>query len=226
SNNQVIRWEMSNNKVSIHKGSGYSDHLPIYAFFKINKDQNQVIKQDDLNHNIKDISKLYEKEKLNFPIVLNNIVVLYKHENKAIIKQKNDRAIYIFKDAEDLELAFSYDLQINQIYDFYGLKEIKDFNIIKKKEKNNDYKKLFLDASKNDIFDFKFENEVISNLEGIYKKSYLYLNNSKKIKIFTKDKNILPKENSKIFINEAQLGSFKGNIQIILHKKSDFKELK
>ncbi|OCL86057.1 Endonuclease/Exonuclease/phosphatase family protein [Aliarcobacter thereius] len=226
SNNQVIRWEMSNNKVSIHKGSGYSDHLPIYAFFKINKDQNQVIKQDDLNHNIKDISKLYEKEKLNFPIVLNNIVVLYKHKNKAIIKQKNDRAIYIFKDAENLELSFSYDLQINQIYDFYGLKEIKDFNIIKKKEKNNDYKKLFLDASKNDIFDFKFENEVISNLEGIYKNSYLYLNNSKKIKIFTKDKNILPKENSKIFINEAQLGSFKGNIQIILHKQSDFKELK
>ena len=226
SNNQVIRWEMSNNKVSIHKGSGYSDHLPIYALFKINKNQEQVIKKDDLNHNIKDISSLYKKEKLIFPIVLNDIVVLYKHDDKAIIKQKNDRAIYIFKDAKNLELAFSYDLQINQIYDFYGLKEIKDFNILKKKEKINNYKSLFLDASENDIFDFKFENEVITKLEGVYKKSYLYLNDSKKIKIFAKDKNILPKENSKILINESHLGSFKGNMQIILHKKSDFKELK
>ena len=41
-----------------------------------------------------------------------------------------------------------------------------------------------------------------------------------------KDKNILPKDGSKIEILNAQLGSFRGNMQIIFHTKDDYKELK
>ena len=43
---------------------------------------------------------------------------------------------------------------------------------------------------------------------------------------FAKDKNILPKDGSKIEILNAQLGSFRGNMQIIFHTKDDYKELK
>ncbi|WP_266095979.1 hypothetical protein [Aliarcobacter cryaerophilus] len=44
--------------------------------------------------------------------------------------------------------------------------------------------------------------------------------------MFAKDKNILPKDGSKIEILNAQLGSFRGNMQIIFHTKDDYKELK
>ncbi|XQC05342.1 hypothetical protein ACOAJ8_10280 [Arcobacter cryaerophilus gv. pseudocryaerophilus] len=44
--------------------------------------------------------------------------------------------------------------------------------------------------------------------------------------MFAKDKNILPKDGSKIEILNAHLGSFRGNMQIIFHTKDDYKELK
>ena len=112
------------------------------------------------------------------------------------------------------------------MYDFYGLKEIKDFNILKENSSFKNYKDLFLDGSKIDIFDFKYENEVITNLKGFVTKGNLQINGGKTIKLFAKDKNILPKDGSKIEILNAQLGSFRGNMQIIFHTKDDYKELK
>ena len=54
----------------------------------------------------------------------------------------------------------------------------------------------------------------------------MQINGGKNIKLFAKDKNILPKDGSKIEILNAQLGSFRGNMQIIFHTKDDYKELK
>lgn len=225
SNNSINRWSLSRDKNPIHKGSGYSDHLPIFALFSVNIDQKSQLLNYDLMHNIKDIASLYKKEKLHFPIFLNSVTVLYKFENNAVIKERDGRAIFIFGGAKELKLGYTYNLQIDQIFDFYGLKEIKEFNIIKENKKNQNYQELFLDASKRDIFDFLYENEIVTNLKGIYKKGFLHINESEKIKLFAKDKNILPKENSNILIKTGHLGSFKGNLQIIIYKKDDYKEM-
>lgn len=225
-NNKINRWEMSTGvKNKIHKGVGFSDHLPIFAKFSITKENTNPIKNIILEQNEDSelISNLYKKEKLIKPEFINNAIVIYKDKNEAIIKQKNDRAIYIFQNAKDLKLGFSYKLQINDIFDFYGLKEIKDFHILKENEKNDDYKSLFLDASKINIFDFKYENEVITNLSGTIKKGKLYFDDKKNIKLFAKDKSILPKDGQNITIIEAQLASFRGNMQIIFHKTTDYK---
>lgn len=42
--------------------------------------------------------------------------------------------------------------------------------------KINNYKSLYLDARKIDIFDKKYQNEIITNLEGTYIKGKLYFN--------------------------------------------------
>ena len=226
-NNNINRWEMSGKKHDkIHKGSGFSDHLPIYANFSIKKEDTNILKKMQINNEIKEInsiSDLYKKEKLIEALVLNNAIVIYKDNEKAIIKRQNDRAIYIYQNAQDLELGYSYDLQINQIYDYYGLKEIKDFTVLNKKEKISDYKNLYLDANNINILDFKYENEIITNLKGEMKNSKLYLNNGKYIKIYSKNKKLLPKDGEKITILNAQLASYRGNMQIIIHKQSDFK---
>lgn len=225
--NDINRWKMSQNRdEKMHKGEGFSDHLPIFALFSTNNSNNSIKKLEKNIEKKSEISSLYKKEKLLFPIFLENIIVLYKNGDKAIIKQENNRAIYIFKGAKDLKEGFSYDIQVNQIYDFYGLKEIKDFNILKENSSFKNYKDLFLDGSKIDIFDFKYENEVITNLKGFVTKGNLQINGGKTIKLFAKDKNILPKDGSKIEILNAQLGSFRGNMQIIFHTTDDYKELK
>ena len=95
--------------------------------------------------------------------------------------------------------------------------------ILNELEKNNDYKFLYLDGNNIDLSDCKYENEIITNLRGIIKKSNLYLENGKMIKIYTNNKNILPKNTEKITIISGHLAIYRGNIQIILYSTSDFK---
>ena len=63
-------------------------------------------------------------------------------------------------------------------------------------------------------------------MKGFITKGNLQINGGKTIKLFAKDKNILPKDGSTIEILNAQLGSYRGNMQIIFHTKDDYKELK
>ena len=227
-NNSVKRWQISEGKFNrTHIGSGYSDHLPIYAKFSVDKNDTNILKALEEKNEIKEepttILDLYKKEKLIENIVLEKAVVIYKNEDKAIIKRANDRAIFIYKNAKDLKLGYSYNLQIHQIFDYYGLKEIKEFAILDEIEKVENYKSLFLDGSNIDIFDFKYENEIITNLKGIVKNSKLYLDNGKEIKIYSNKRNLLPKNGETITILNGHLASYRGNMQIILYSTSDFK---
>lgn len=224
----VNRWQMINSfGTKVHKGEGFSDHLPIFALFTVGKNiSNSTKNNQQIENQSVLISSLYKKEKLLKDEVIKDTIVLYKSDDKAIIKQKNDRAIYLFEGAKDLKIGYSYDLQISELYNFYGLKEIKKFNILKQNEENQNYKDLYLDGSKIDIFDFKYENEIITNLKGFVSKGNLQINGGKTVKLFAKDKNILPKDGITIEIINAQLGSFKGNMQIIFHNLNDYKEIK
>ena len=223
-NNIVKRWQMNENTLNTsHKGEGFSDHLPIYAKFSVDKNDTNVLKNQEENTEISTISDLYKKEKLTQSIRIEQAIVIYKNEEKAIIKKPNDRSIYVYKNAKELKLGYSYNLQINQIFDYYGLKEIKDFAILDELKKVEDYKSLYLDANNIDIFDFKYENEIITNLKGIVKYSKLHLDNGKIIKIYSNSRNILPKNGEKITITSGQLASYRGNMQIILYSPSDFK---
>lgn len=227
-NNSVKRWQISEGKFNrTHIGSGYSDHLPIYAKFSVDKNDTNILKTLEEKNEIKEehatILDLYKKEKLTENIVLEKAVVIYKNEDKAIIKRANDRAIFVYKNAKDLKLGYSYNLQIHQIFDYYGLKEIKEFAILDEIEKVENYKSSFLDGSNIDIFDFKYENEIITNLKGIVKNSKLYLDNGKEIKIYSNKRNLLPKNEETITILNGHLASYRGNMQIILYSTSDFK---
>lgn len=222
----IIRWKMQNlSSNQIHKGEGFSDHLPIFAYFSIKDIDKKPLKNLE-KQNILSIKELYKTEKLINPAILEDIIVIYKDDNKAIIKEKNSRAIYIFKDAKDLKLGFKYSLQINSIIDFYGLKEINDFLILEEKDEEKNFKDLYLDASKIDIFDFKYENEIITNLKGFIKKGRLQINGGKTIKLFSSNKELLPKDGEIILIKSGHLASYRGNMQIIIHKNSDYGVLK
>lgn len=224
-NNTINRWQFSGSKYNKkHKGVGYSDHLPIYASFSTNKEDTNVVKKVKIYEKkyLNSIKDLYNKEKLIKPIILNDITVIYKNKDSAIIKKKNDKAIYIFKGAKNLKEGYLYDLQINQISTYNGLKEIVDFSVLLEKNKNNNYKRLYLEAKNIDILSHQFQNEIITNLKGKIKKKRLYFDKNKYIKIFAKDKKDLP-INGKITFLKAHLGVYKGNIQILIHSKNDYK---
>lgn len=218
-NKQVQRWKMKNR---IHQGYGYSDHLPIYAEFSTNKENRNLVKKLELNkEELSKISHLYKKTKLIKPAILKDIIVIYKNRNSAIIKQKDDKAIYIYKNAKDLKLGYSYNIKVNQIKNYNDLQEIEDFKIIQKNTKYKNYKDLYLN-NKTNILNPKYQNEIITNLRGIIKNRKLYFN-GKVIYIYSKNKELLPKNNQNILIKTGHISVYRGNMQIQIHKKSDYK---
>ncbi len=214
-NNQIYRWQTDYKKR--HKAEGFSDHLPIIATFSTDKFR---LKENKENlKNIK-ISDLYKINKIEDYSILENVSVIYKHKNNAIIKQNNDRAIYLYKTAQELKSGFNYDLKILKLDEFNGLKEIKKIVVLNEKYRINP-KNYFIDATKIDLFNTKFQNEIITNLTGIYNNGYLNFKDGK-IKLYTKDKSLLPRNNEKINILNSHLGTFRGKIQLNIYKKSDY----
>jgi len=213
---KINRWEIKN---GVHQNSGFSDHLPIYASFSTSK--KIEIKKDE----IKNISDLYDSNDFKLPSSISNIVLLYKSKDIAIIKQKNNRAIFVYKNVDNLEFDKIYKLNIKNIKIFNGLLEITDFDILDETKNIITLESFLLDASKNDILSPRFQNELITNISGVYENYYFYYrfnNQEKKIKVYSKDKTLLPKNGQKITIINAHLGFFQSKPQIILYKKSDY----
>lgn len=216
-NGKINRWQIVKGK---HKNRGFSDHLPIYAVFSTTKKIKPIKKT--INH----IDELYNYNDIKLPLEINNIILLYKTKEIAIVKELNNKAILIYKNIEDLKFNKIYTLKINHIKNFNGLFEITQFTIIDKKTNNIDKTQLFLDASKYDILDVKNQNEVITNLKGEIKNNYfhyIFKNEKKKIKLYSKNRELLPKNGQKINIINAHLGFYKSKPQIIIYKQSDFK---
>jgi hypothetical protein len=218
-NNQINRWKI---KKGIHQGSGYSDHLPIYASFSTNtKDRNSL--KNYKQTTISKIEDLYKKEQLSKPANLDDVIVIYKSKYSAIIKQKDNRAIYVYKNTEKLKLGYSYKLKIQTIKNFNGLKEITKFKVLNENNYIKNYQTLYKNIEDIKLLENLKQNEIITNLKGLYKNNYLYFKD-KKIKIYAKDKSLLPRNNQNITIISAHLASYRGNTQLVIYKKDDYKE--
>ncbi|RXK01201.1 endonuclease [Arcobacter sp. CECT 8986] len=209
-NRKINRWNM-------RKQDGFSDHLPIYATFTTSKVDKSSIKKE-----LSSIKSLYEVTQINEPFLLKDAVVIYKDKNSAIIKQKNNRAIFIYN-AKDLQLNASYDLKVFSIKEFYGLKEIDKYKVEKVNKKLDNIDSLYINKFE-DFSNLNLQNEVIKDLVFEYKNNYLYYENSK-IRVYFKNKNLIPKKSSKLLIKKAQIGYFKKSPQIVIYNKDDFKIL-
>ena len=220
-NNTIKRWKTKGNKKK-HLGAGFSDHLPIYALFSTNK----VFKNKKPRINKSpNISSLYEIQNIDTKTKLYNVIVIYKDNLNAIIKQKNNRAMFVYKQGQDLKLGGVYDIEIGELKIYNGLKEIVKIDNIFVKNSFSNYKDLYLDARTIDILDLQYQNEIIRNLKAQYKKGYLhykYKNKNKKIKLYAKDKTLLPKNGQKVNIISGHLGFYKSKPQIVIYKESDF----
>lgn len=218
----IQRWTMD--KKGFHKGSGYSDHLPIYASFstniKNNSNKSPIQKIDSSK-----ISHLYHIESLSNQIELKNVVVLYKNGNFAIIKQQNDRAIFVYNQAKNLSVGKIYDITIDKIGKFYGQRQITNIVNIKETNSNIDIKSLFIDGNKSDLFDFALQNEIITNFQAIYSKKDLNYN-GKSIRLYAKNKNILPPQNSQVIIKKGHLSQYNNIPQIVIYSKDDYEIIK
>ncbi|AXH10135.1 endonuclease [Malaciobacter halophilus] len=211
-NRKINSWQI---KRGVHQNKGFSDHLPILASFELKPYEKK-------QQNITSIKDLYKVTHIDKPFIVKDAVVIYKNNKSAIIKQKNNHAIFIY-DAKNLKEFYSYDLKIFDIKSFHGLKEVKSFAIIKEKNKINNIEDYYLNSNY-DLTKLKYQNEVVKNLEVIYKNRYAYYNN-KKIRLYFKNKKLIPKNNTKLLLKKAHIGYFRQEAQLVIYKNSDFKLL-
>ena len=207
----INSWQIKSGK---HTGKGYSDHLPIYAYFDLKP---YVTNKKTSNPKIKlpsKIESLYKIDELENTLELKNVVVVFKRGKYAIVKQAEDgRGIFVYGSASALKEGQSYNILVHAITSYRGLKEITHFQVLKKNGRanlKNFYKNI----------DIQRQNEVIKNIEGVYNNRYLYTN-SKKIAIYFKNKKLRPKNGSKIKIHYAHLGYYK-RLQLVIYSKKDF----
>ena len=214
-NNQIVRW----NK---YKSTGYSDHLPIMVQLtteKIKKDFTFVKEKQ----NIKSIADLYKFTTLDKPIILDDIFITYKFKKNSILKQKNSRSIrYYGNKTAQLELNKKYKLKINALNTYHGNLEIKDFSIIETTTINKKQNGLLTDGDSINLFDEKYQNEVITNLQGIYKNHKLYYGDNQSIYLYFHKNVQLPNNNVKITIKAGVLTKYKSKTQLTIFSSKDF----
>ncbi|UPT77068.1 endonuclease/exonuclease/phosphatase family protein [Sulfurovum sp. XGS-02] len=215
----INKWEYKNGK---HRAKGYSDHLPVYAYFDtksyIAEEKKRALKRVET----KSIEDLYNIEALEGKIKLENVVVVLKRGRNAVVKQRmQGRGIYLYGCAGRLQEGHKYDLLVEGIKTYHGLKEITHAYSLKDKGvvESEQYMLSGDTFASNEIP----QNEVLKEISGIYKNKFLYFND-KKVPLYFKKKKFTPANGSRLKIHYAHLGYYK-KLQVVIYNKKDFEIL-
>jgi len=212
----INQWRYKNGK---HMAKGYSDHLPIYAYFDAKPYVKEQKKGFSKKIEKKRIEELYEIEALEKPIELHDVAVVLKRGSNAVVKQsQKGRGIYLYGCAGRLQEGHRYDLLVEGIKTYKGLKEIT--HAYKVNDKGTVNSETYMLDAVNFVVQEARQNEVVKGISGIYKDGFLYLND-RKIPLYFKKKKLAPKNGSCLKIHYAHLGYYK-KLQIVIYSKKDF----
>jgi len=214
----INRWQYKKGK---HRGKGYSDHLPVYAYFDAKPYVVQAVKHDVLKkEEVKNIDYFYTQKILKNDIVIENAIVVWKRRGNALIKQtKEGRGIFLFGSASALEVGKKYDLLVRAMKDYKGLKELTHVYIRKYKGSAKFENYILGENDLSQEIAYR-QNEVLSNIEGMYKNKHFYVQ-GRKIPIYFKKKKFTPPNGSKLKIHNALLGYYK-KLQLVIYSQKDF----
>ncbi len=221
SNGAVYRWQKAKRGYGKHLGRGFSDHLPIYAEFttgpfefrKKSADKEYEAESGSAPASVS-VAKLYEMVPGPCNLLLENVAVIYKKGPFAIIKREDDRAFLIYKDVEELVPGMRYDIVVKRLYRYRGLPEITRIDIAKVRT-NTDIDPFFIfHPSRIDLKEHL--NEVIGEIEGIYRRGYLYYGRGKKIKLYYRDRSKRPENGAKIVLKNVRVGIYKNRAELVI----------
>ena len=145
--------------------------------------------------------------------MLHDVTVVFKNRGNAIVKSSEDgRGVYIYGSAWDLELGRNYDLSVQGLKTYRGLKELMKVYVKEKKEKV-DIEKFY------HVGPFR-QNEIVRDIFGKYSNGYLSTKYGK-IKVYFKNRKIKIENHKKIHIHFAIIGYF-DELQLVVYNNKDF----
>lgn len=210
----INRWRYKNGK---HMAKGYSDHLPVFAYFNTKAYSKEKVHKVGIV--TKPIEYLYQMDTLKGQVLLENVVIILKRGRHAIIKQSpSTRGVILYGCAGKLKEGHRYDLLVEGIKTYHGLKEVTHAYMLK--DKGNSSVSNYYKTKKALITKQLKQNEVIKNFNGVYKNRYVTID-GQKFPIYFKKKKLTPKNGSELKIAYAHLGYYK-KLQLVIYSKKDF----
>lgn len=208
----INAWRYKHGK---HMAKGYSDHLPVHAYFDTHA--YQADKNQSILHQIKTkwIEYFYSVEMIEGQIKVEDVVVLLKRGNHAIVKQgTKGRGIMLYSCAGILKEGHRYDILVESIKSYHGLKEINIAHMIQDKGQV-DVEGYYATLDK-----ALSQNEVVRDMIGIYTHRH-FISQGQKWGIYFKKKKYTPPNGSKLKIHYAQIGYYKQK-QLVVYSPKDF----
>ncbi len=170
------------------------------------------------------IADLYKSRTGAVDFELKNCAVIYRHEDNAVIKQKNGRAVYVYKEARQLETGRMYDISVSRLKRYRGNLEITGIESVRKKKEINDPDPYYIEDPDADLSDPALENEVTGVYSGVYKDKGFFYGKGRWIRLYFRDKSLAPAPGSRIRIRHARIG-YHGSPEIVIEKPEQVKKL-
>jgi endonuclease/exonuclease/phosphatase family metal-dependent hydrolase len=222
-NGSIYRWQRIGGYGKFN-GNGYSDHLPIYAYFSTDKTHQLFQKIHEDSYSETTIDKLYEYDNIIKPLSIKKAAVIYRDKTGVIIKKLHQRAIYVYRHNKIFKKGYFYNLVVSGIKRYKGNLEITSIKDATRLNKVKNLREYYLHYKKGmDLSGKSYVNEVIYKLTGVYDKGYLYYDDMKKLRIFSKIKHFYLKNHQKITIKKARIILYKNEPEIILFYKRQIK---
>ncbi|BBG65776.1 hypothetical protein NNO_1073 [Hydrogenimonas sp.] len=223
SNGAIYRWKLAKKGHGRHLGEGYSDHLPIYAEFTTDpfrfakkREPKERIKGRDgkLSPTEVSVADLYGAVPGPCRFVVPEAVVIYKKGPIAILKEPGGRAITVYKDVQSLEFGRKYRVEIRRIYRYRGLQEVTELKVLKDLGRTDTAPMLLFNPENIEVpADI---GEVIAEIEGLYKRGYLYYGSGRKIKLYFKDRSKRPKSGEKVVLRNVRVSIYKNRAELVI----------
>ncbi|MEC4676287.1 MAG: endonuclease/exonuclease/phosphatase family protein [Nitrospirota bacterium] len=209
--NTIYRWQKTKGGKGKHLGKGYSDHLPVFADFSTDPfyfSADNPVASGAVSSAVREtsIAALYTSRVGSVNYHLKDCAVIYRNGNNAVIKQKNGRAVFIYKVGADLEYGKIYNLAVTMLYDYYGLREITGIGDIRQTGEAVDLAPYMFGKTSADLSGPDLQSEVISEIKGVYRRGYLYYGDNRKIKLYFKNKRMKPENGSIVSLEHVRIG--------------------
>ncbi|MBS3808704.1 MAG: hypothetical protein KGY38_00930 [Desulfobacterales bacterium] len=222
---RLKRWQRAGRGRGRHLGRGFSDHLPVYARFYAGPFSFKQDK-DSGSREVKrvPISALYNSETGPVKYRLKQCAVIYRHNDNAVIKQKNGRAIYVYKEAQGLEQGRVYEITVSRLKRYYGNLEITGIDNVREAGKVKKPEIYYLSGPDADFSDPSLENEVIARYSGVYKNGRFFYGKEKQIRLYFRDKALIPETPASIRVRHARIGYHKSP-ELVIEKPEQIEEV-
>ena len=217
---RIKRWQRENQGRGRHLGRGFSDHLPVFAWFA---PQPFSYRHDaPYPEETVSIAALYDSKTGRVNYHVRRCAVIYKHQKYTVVKQKNGRAILLYGTGDELAQGRMYHLTVNKLKRYYGMLEITELSDIKPVEEKIDTAEFLISPGARLLSDPALVNEVIQKLQGVYQNGWLHYGDQRKIRLYAKDKALLPESGSRIMLRSVRVG-FHEHPELVLEQAKQIK---